>query len=242
MGCILWYGLCRDRYASYWNTFLCFSFLLDTCPFVGPLIPLFWSSGDVSSGFQSQNGFCLNRTLAEPYVIYISLDSPLVQHLCRCIMPAKRPVSFPTGVFMFILYFICNGLFDWSRDMVLKMIYHCTEWYISWTTDIPPATVVYQLKIRYITLYSRTSVTYSMKLLSNLTAVVYQFLPPGVPLISLMAFQVSGCYNQYTTVYDLTIGTALLGFQILELFCFESLMWTLIRTWWCQQTGKETLL
>ena len=26
---------------------------MDTCPFVGPLILLFWSSGDVSSGFQS---------------------------------------------------------------------------------------------------------------------------------------------------------------------------------------------
>ena len=27
--------------------------------FLGPLVPLFWISGDVSSGFQSQNGFCL---------------------------------------------------------------------------------------------------------------------------------------------------------------------------------------
>ena len=34
-------------------------FLLDTCPFLGPLIPLFQTSGDVSSGFQSQSGFCL---------------------------------------------------------------------------------------------------------------------------------------------------------------------------------------
>ena len=39
------------------------NFLLDTCPFVGPLIPLFWTSGDVSSGFQSQSGFCLIWTL-----------------------------------------------------------------------------------------------------------------------------------------------------------------------------------
>ena len=38
-------------------------FLLDTCPFLGPLIPLFQTSGDVSSGFQSQSGFCLIRTL-----------------------------------------------------------------------------------------------------------------------------------------------------------------------------------
>ena len=36
-------------------------FLADTCPFLGPLVPLFWISGDVSSGFQSQSGFCLIR-------------------------------------------------------------------------------------------------------------------------------------------------------------------------------------
>ena len=29
---------------------------------MGPLIPLFGTSGDVSSGFQSQSGFCLIRT------------------------------------------------------------------------------------------------------------------------------------------------------------------------------------
>ena len=28
-------------------------------PFLGPLVPLFWNSGDVSSWFQSQSGFCL---------------------------------------------------------------------------------------------------------------------------------------------------------------------------------------
>ena len=27
-----------------------------TCPILGPLVPLFWISGDVSSGFQSQSG------------------------------------------------------------------------------------------------------------------------------------------------------------------------------------------
>ena len=37
------------------------SFWRDTCPFLGPLVPLFWISGDVSSGFQSQSGFCLIR-------------------------------------------------------------------------------------------------------------------------------------------------------------------------------------
>ena len=34
-------------------------FLADKCPFLGPLAPLFWISGDVFSGFQSQSGFCL---------------------------------------------------------------------------------------------------------------------------------------------------------------------------------------
>ena len=42
------------------NRFLMISFfknfLENISPFVGPLIPLFWTSGDVSSGFQSQNG------------------------------------------------------------------------------------------------------------------------------------------------------------------------------------------
>ena len=41
-----------------------------TCPILGPLVPLFWISGDVSSGFQSQSGFCLIR-IAEANVMYI---------------------------------------------------------------------------------------------------------------------------------------------------------------------------
>ena len=35
---------------------LLFFFLADKCPFLGPLVPLFWTSSDVSSGFQSQSG------------------------------------------------------------------------------------------------------------------------------------------------------------------------------------------
>ena len=35
---------------SFWRTHVLFW---------GPLVPLFWISGDVSSGFQSQSGFCL---------------------------------------------------------------------------------------------------------------------------------------------------------------------------------------
>ena len=43
------------------NFFFFLKFLVVTCPFLGPLVPLFWISGDVSSGFQSQSGFCLIR-------------------------------------------------------------------------------------------------------------------------------------------------------------------------------------
>ena len=38
-----------------------YSFLAHTCPFFGATVPLFWISGDISSGFQSQSGFCLIR-------------------------------------------------------------------------------------------------------------------------------------------------------------------------------------
>ena len=54
-------GLCV-QHSTRFTFFFFFKFLLDTCPFVGPLIPLFWTSGDISSGFQSQSGFCLIRT------------------------------------------------------------------------------------------------------------------------------------------------------------------------------------
>ena len=35
-----------------------------------PIIPLFWTSGDVTSGFQSQSGQPCSQ-LAEAYVIYV---------------------------------------------------------------------------------------------------------------------------------------------------------------------------
>ena len=47
---------------------------------MGPLIPLFWASGDVSFGFQSQSGQSYLH-LAEGYVLHILRDSPLVWHL-----------------------------------------------------------------------------------------------------------------------------------------------------------------
>ena len=58
-------------------------FLADTytCPILGPGVPVFWISGDVSSGFESQRGFCLIHFFMEVNVMYISQDPPLVLHL-----------------------------------------------------------------------------------------------------------------------------------------------------------------
>ena len=49
--------------------------------FVGPLIPLFWTSGDVFSGFQSQSGQPYLH-LMEAYMLHVLRDySPLVWYL-----------------------------------------------------------------------------------------------------------------------------------------------------------------
>ena len=49
------WGPFPEQGASFFVVFLK-KFLEDRCPFLGPLVPLFWISGDVSSGFQSQSG------------------------------------------------------------------------------------------------------------------------------------------------------------------------------------------
>ena len=55
-------------------------FLVNTCPILGPLVLLFWISGDVSSGFQSQSGFCLIFFFAEANVMYMTWYPRLVLH------------------------------------------------------------------------------------------------------------------------------------------------------------------
>ena len=49
--------------------------------FLGPLVPLFWTSGDVSSGVQSQSGFCFIHIFAEANVMYIPRDPPALLHM-----------------------------------------------------------------------------------------------------------------------------------------------------------------
>ena len=55
--------------------------------FLGPLVPLFWISGDASSGFQSQSGFCLIY-IVEANIMYVPRDPPLVLHLPTSWRPA----------------------------------------------------------------------------------------------------------------------------------------------------------
>ena len=47
-----------------------FKILEDMSPFCVTLIPLFWTSGDVSSGFQSQSGQPYSN-LVEGYVLHV---------------------------------------------------------------------------------------------------------------------------------------------------------------------------
>ena len=57
----------------YDNT-LCIFFLSDTlpCPILGPLVPLFGISSDVSFGLQSKSMFCLIRSGGTGGVMYIA--------------------------------------------------------------------------------------------------------------------------------------------------------------------------
>ena len=44
--------------------------MVDTCPFVGPLIPLLWTYGDIFPEFQSQSGQLCSH-LVDAYIKYI---------------------------------------------------------------------------------------------------------------------------------------------------------------------------
>ena len=62
--------------------------------FVGPLITLFWTSGDIYPGFQCQGG-SLTCLLCHLHAMDSS-DLPLVWHLLTSWQPAWQPVVFPT--------------------------------------------------------------------------------------------------------------------------------------------------
>ena len=74
---------------------------LYTRPILGPLVPLFWISGDVSSGFQSQNGLPYLHSRGKHNVMYSPWDPPLVLLLptsCSS-FSMLRGSNFPTRFF-----------------------------------------------------------------------------------------------------------------------------------------------
>ena len=94
----------------------------DISPFVGPLIPLFWTSGDVSSEF--------HLCLAEAYVLHVPWDSPLVQHRLTSWWPAWQPscflpstceqalVGLKTGTYFAATHSVRPGRYSTDRTML----------------------------------------------------------------------------------------------------------------------------
>ena len=76
----------QNVYIRLGETFVFCFFWRAQVPFVGPLIPLFWTSGDVCPVFQSQGGSLACRLCCLHAMD--SSDSPLVQHLLTSCRPA----------------------------------------------------------------------------------------------------------------------------------------------------------
>ena len=76
----------------------------DISPFVGPLIPLLLTSGDICPGFESQGGSSVAYFVAR--ITMDSSDSPLVQHLLTFWWPALQLSHFDPHTCTFRLYII----------------------------------------------------------------------------------------------------------------------------------------
>ena len=66
---------------------------------MGPLIPLFWTSGDISSGFQSQSGFCLYFTGLQ----LLSANILMKKHI-KLLLSFSKMHRFKLGCFDFSLF------------------------------------------------------------------------------------------------------------------------------------------
>ena len=82
---------------------------------MGPLIPLFWTFGDISSGFQSQSGQPYSH-LAEAYTIYVPCVSPLVRHLPTSWRPTWQSIASPHAC--------CTELFPWMNIIFTYNLYY----------------------------------------------------------------------------------------------------------------------
>ena len=100
--------------------------LVDTCPFMGLLIPLFWISGDVSYGFQNQSGQPYSH-LSETYIWCIF---PQIHFCCNTCWPLDIQHS---GRSLFI-----TRLFKILKMCMSVSIHNCTAcrfarpWMCAW--------------------------------------------------------------------------------------------------------------
>ena len=88
--------------------FFILKFMVDTSPFLGPLVPLFWIS-DISSEFQSKSRFCLIHIFAEDNVRYIwcCLCQPFDSQQRACLETDTRILS---GTRHFLIYLLMNPI------------------------------------------------------------------------------------------------------------------------------------
>ena len=63
--------------------------------FLGSLVPLFWISGDVSSGFQSQSGFCIIHFFCRGECNVHSLRSTSGATRANLLAAGAQPVTSP---------------------------------------------------------------------------------------------------------------------------------------------------
>ena len=92
-----------------------------------PLIPLFWTSGDIFSGFQSQSRQPY-LYLAEVYMLRIPWDSPLVWHLLTSWQPAWQSSC--------LILIPVRHLWDLNFLMTLKIPHKCIGWGHFWNMSL----------------------------------------------------------------------------------------------------------
>ena len=112
----------RPRYSSYITLFFEI-FGGHTCPFLGPLVPLFWISGNISSGFQIQSGFCIICIFVEVNVMYIPRDPPLTLHMLTSCWSATQLATSPHASAEVVLSRIWMGNHSDRR----RTGYHCAS-------------------------------------------------------------------------------------------------------------------
>ena len=99
-----------------------------TCPILGPLVPLFWISGDVFSGFQSQSSFCL-ISIPEANVMYI--HSPRFTSGATCCQPLEDQHLLIKCSKKNYIFQVFVKLINKSNYLNFCLFHACSNFYIS---------------------------------------------------------------------------------------------------------------